>query len=189
MVNARRVTLSRKSSPATGIFTKSISRTVATKASLFPASNAAEKESFNCCIYLKRKWRLLGWVVAIGIIIYSVLRLIVLNMVYSISSSIISLISCVPGFDALVSTSLPNLSVNKVLRVKIQINFFVSFTSPQKLNFVWQALLTSYNKPRKHDTLLKHYYYSLFSWFSVLWTFWRPHSVEHASIYSLPSFA
>ena len=82
---------------------------------------------------------------------------------YSISSSIISLISCVPGFDALVSTSLPNLSVNKVLRVKIQINFFVSFTSPQKLNFVWQALLTSYNKPRKHDTLLKHYYYSLFS--------------------------
>ena len=40
--------------------TKSISRTVATRASLSPASNAAEKESFNCCIYLKRKWRLLG---------------------------------------------------------------------------------------------------------------------------------
>ena len=32
---------------------------------------------------------------------------------YSISSLIISLISCVPGFDALVSTSLPNLSYNK----------------------------------------------------------------------------
>ena len=28
---------------------------------------------------------------------------------------------------------------------------------------IGQALLTSYNKPRKHDTLLKHYYYSLFS--------------------------
>ena len=26
-----------------------------------------------------------------------------------------------------------------------------------------QGGLTSYNKPRKHDTLLKHYYYSLFS--------------------------
>lgn len=35
-------------------FTKSISRTVATKASLFPASNAAEKESFNCCISRSR---------------------------------------------------------------------------------------------------------------------------------------
>ena len=46
---------------------------------------------------------------------------------------------------------------------KVVVAFDVSFTSPQKLNFVWQALLTSYNKPRKHDTLLKHYYYSLFS--------------------------
>ena len=47
MANARRVILSRKSSLATGISTRSISRIAATRASLFPASNAAEKESIN----------------------------------------------------------------------------------------------------------------------------------------------
>ena len=54
MANVRRVTLSRKSSPATGIFMRSKSRIVAIKASLSPASNAAEKESFNCCISRSR---------------------------------------------------------------------------------------------------------------------------------------
>ena len=54
MANAPKVTLSRKLSPATGIFTKSISRTVATKASQSPVSNVAEKESFNCCISRSR---------------------------------------------------------------------------------------------------------------------------------------
>ena len=59
MANARRVTLSRKSSPATGIFTKSISRTVATQASQSPVSNAVEKESFNYCIYRSRYLKIL----------------------------------------------------------------------------------------------------------------------------------
>ena len=54
MANVRRVTLSRKSSPAIGIFTRSKSRIVVIKANLSPASNAAEKESFNCCISRSR---------------------------------------------------------------------------------------------------------------------------------------
>lgn len=55
-------------------------------------------------------------------------------------------------------------------------NFFASVDLPDpagphikitllfdKLSTVFFIDITSYNKPRKHDTLLKHYYYSLFS--------------------------
>ena len=59
MVNARKVILLRKSSQATGIFMRSISHTAATKVSQSPVLNAAEKESFNCCIFRKKQWRLL----------------------------------------------------------------------------------------------------------------------------------
>ena len=54
MVNARKVILLRKSSQATGIFMRSISHTAATKVSQSPVLNAAEKESFNCCIFRSR---------------------------------------------------------------------------------------------------------------------------------------
>ena len=76
MANTRRVSSSGKSSSATGIFTKSTYRTIATKASiklvngrdcafgtyrtiatkasLSPASNTAEKKSFNCYISRSR---------------------------------------------------------------------------------------------------------------------------------------